>query len=301
MESYAVIGPGAVGCFITARLAGAGFPVTLVDHDPARARRLAEHGIILAAPHGRPIHVPVICGGPLPAGATILICVKSHALAGVLAAYAGQLTAGRAVAAVQNGLAWVEALAGMTGPATGGIVAYCGVHLAADRTVVPAGDGPLRTGALAAAGAGEFRRIAGDLRRAGFAAEAVDDIRREAWTKLIVNLAINPLTVIHGCPNGGLLDGGPRQARLEALAREGAAVATAEGIGLDAAAMAAEALATCRRTAVNISSTLQDVRAGRPTELDAILGHVVRRGAARGVPVPVAAAVLAECRAAGTM
>lgn len=251
----------------------------------------------MAVPHARPVMGPVVCIGPWPEKPTVLICVKSVALPGVLATHTAALSVCRAVAAVQNGLAWPGALARSTGPAVGGIVAYFGVHLAADRSVVEAGDGPVRVGALAPAGGGEFRRIAVDLCRAGFAAEFVDDIRREAWMKLIVNLAINPLTVIHACPNGGLLDNGARQARLETLAREGAAVAAAEGVQFDPAVMVRSAVDTCRRTGANISSTLQDSRSGRPTELDAIIGHVVRRGQARGVPVPGAAAVLAECRA----
>jgi 2-dehydropantoate 2-reductase len=68
---------------------------------------------------------------------------------------------------------------------------------------------------------------------------------------------------------------------------EAAATAQAAGIRLPYADAPAELEAVLRRTAANRASMLQDIEAGRPTEVEAINGAVVREAEGRGVPVPV--------------
>jgi 2-dehydropantoate 2-reductase len=107
------------------------------------------------------------------------------------------------------------------------------------------------------------------------------------WGKLVINAAINPLTALLGVPNGELLNRSTARALMAALAREAAAVAIAQGIVLPFpdAVVAAESIA--RRTAANISSMLQDVLRGAPTEIDAISGAIIQAGMQTGVPTPI--------------
>jgi 2-dehydropantoate 2-reductase len=124
------------------------------------------------------------------------------------------------------------------------------------------------------------------LSASGFETALEPDIDRTVWRKLAVNCAINPLSALVGCANGGLLESPELRGTLVKAAREVGAVASAKGIELEADA-AELALAVAERTAANRSSMLQDVTRGARTEIDALSGAVVREARALGVPVPV--------------
>ncbi len=124
------------------------------------------------------------------------------------------------------------------------------------------------------------------FRRAGLKCEVRGDIEAALWEKLLVNVAINPLTAILRVPNG-VLPGLPEAWEMAlAAATEALAVARAAGV---AVAGDPEALVrrVCTATAANRSSMLQDVLAGRPTEIEALNAQVVSRGETLGVPTPV--------------
>ena len=142
--------------------------------------------------------------------------------------------------------------------------------------------------------AGEVRCFGGNIRvEPAFAAtpwfallgglkvrvEASRDIRRDLWTKLLVNSVINPLSV--------LLQGHNRlvaEARFDALKSpilaEGVAVAAAEGVEIRMDA----AFVNRFVTSDNITSMLQDFRRGRPSEIDFLNGAIARLGEKHGLP-----------------
>ena len=112
--------------------------------------------------------------------------------------------------------------------------------------------------------------------------EASRDIRRDLWTKLLVNSVINPLSV--------LLQGHNRlvaEARFDALKGpilgEAVAVAAAEGVGITMDA----AFVNRFVTSDNITSMLQDFRRGRPSEIDFLNGAIAALGKKHGIPTPV--------------
>jgi 2-dehydropantoate 2-reductase len=127
------------------------------------------------------------------------------------------------------------------------------------------------------------------LRSAGFDSHAVDAAQGAAlaWGKLAVNAGINALSAILNVPNGELLARPEALRLMEQAANEVAAVARAKGIALPFADAAAEARRVAAATASNLSSMLQDVLRGAPTEVEAINGAVVREGVRAGVPTPV--------------
>src|SRR5690606_36973887 len=87
-------------------------------------------------------------------------------------------------------------------------------------------------------------------------------------------------------PNGYLLENEAARQLMETAANETAAVAAAQGIPLPYASAAERAAEVAQATAANLSSMLQDVLNGRPTEIDAICGAIGRLGHEYGVPVP---------------
>ena len=127
------------------------------------------------------------------------------------------------------------------------------------------------------------RRIGTAFDDAGVETHVESDMRPRLWEKLAVNAGVNPVTALARAENGALLDG-PAVEIAEAAAVEVAATARASDVDV-ADEAAREALReVVEATAANRSSMLQDVDAGRRTEIDAICGYVVERA---DEPVPV--------------
>ena len=123
-----------------------------------------------------------------------------------------------------------------------------------------------------------------------------DDERAVLWEKAARLAVLAAATVASGRPVGPLRGNQTWRARLVEALGEACAVAACDGVRLDAAAQWAiiEAMPDDLTT-----SAARDAGSGRPTELDAITGSVVRSGARHGVPTPALASLLEEaaCRA----
>jgi 2-dehydropantoate 2-reductase len=127
------------------------------------------------------------------------------------------------------------------------------------------------------------------LADAGLDAKASPDVRHEIWNKLLGNLAINPVSALTGATVDRIL----ADRDVSALCAEAIAEAMAIGarIGFRMAQTPAERLASASRLGAFRSSMLQDVDAGRPLELDGIVGAVQEIGARLGVPMPAIGAL----------
>lgn len=123
------------------------------------------------------------------------------------------------------------------------------------------------------------------------------DIDQALWRKLLINCAINPLTAVHRCRNGYLLDNPALRAELELLCEELAAISAARGNAKGASCALDWALSVAQATAPNQSSMLQDVELGRATEIEYISGYLVREARRLGVPAPRNERLLAQVRA----
>lgn len=113
------------------------------------------------------------------------------------------------------------------------------------------------------------------------------NIEEAMWQKLCVNCAINPLTALHQCKNGELAKR-PALARLvEQLCEEIACVSMAAGFKNTSANIHRWVIEIITATANNRSSMLQDLQAGRRTEIDYISGYFIRRATQLRIAVPV--------------
>lgn len=110
-----------------------------------------------------------------------------------------------------------------------------------------------------------------------------DDMTQARWAKLVINALINPLTVLANAANGALLES-PWAEQQAVLAAELQALVAAKG--LDLGPLLPLAQQVCRATAANISSSLQDSRAGRATELPWICGFVLKQATALNLTMP---------------
>jgi 2-dehydropantoate 2-reductase len=112
-----------------------------------------------------------------------------------------------------------------------------------------------------------------------------DNVRGQLWLKLILNCAYNAISAIGRKPYGQIVPALGVQEVMRDVVNECLAVATAEGINVPG-----EVDAAVRRIVEMMprqySSTAQDIARGKPTEIDYLNGHIVKRGTALGIQTP---------------
>ncbi len=281
-----VVGPGAVGCFIAGKMTSAA-EVWLLDHRPERAARImANHGIVCDGSDGRwQAACPVTCqAAEVGQADVVVVCVKAHDVPTALRGVRGAVGPETRVVMLHNGLVPSDRIASACGrgvmiPA----VAYLGVRLISDGVIEQTGRGRIMLGGDGS-GRETVRRL---MRSAGLDARRSGDIRREVWAKLAVNAGINAVSALTGLTNGELLERPETRQMMDRAVAETVAVARRRGILLSVRSMQTRLRIVARDTAGNVSSMLQDVRAHRRTEIDAINGAVVEHGRACRVATPV--------------
>ena len=281
----AIIGPGALGLHFAARLDGIA-PVALIARDAAGAARL-NAGVEVG---GRRFHADAFAAEQAPEADWVIVLVK-----------AGDTAAAAATAARMRPLGVLSLQNGLTGEL---LRAHCGAERV-DQGITTEGAYRERDDhgeRVYPSGAGEtlvppgFEAVAELLVRAGLRARVEPDIAPARLAKLLVNVAINPLAALFRVPNGALLDP-PHRVLLDTLVREALPVLHAHGLELDEDAALARVHAVARATAANRASMLQDLLAGRRTEIDAITGALLRMAARTGTELPTHRAVEVLVRA----
>ena len=158
-------------------------------------------------------------------------------------------------------------------------------HGFGERLIVgePGGGGSARLDAVCAA-----------LAQAGFQAEAGTDIRRDIWFKLWGNMTMNPVSALTGAASDRILDDPLVRAFILRTMDEARQVGARIGCPIDQSGQAR--MAVTRELGGFKTSMLQDVLAGRPIELDALVGAVHEIGARVGVATPNIGALLGLTR-----
>jgi 2-dehydropantoate 2-reductase len=140
----------------------------------------------------------------------------------------------------------------------------------------------------------EVESLADACTRAGMPADAVEDARGPQWRKVIFNASTNPIGALTGLTHGRVCERPDLRALVTGLVDEGKAVASAQGIELDADPEELIDHAAKPEVAYDHkASMLQDVEARRQTEVDYLNGGIVRLGEERGVATPLNAAIQA--------
>jgi 2-dehydropantoate 2-reductase len=268
-----------------ALLARAGHAVALAGRFEPNLAAIAREGLRVEQDPGAwraPARALRLGGAALPGADFVLVLVKSYQTADVAPQACRAASRGR-LATLQNGLGNREALEACAGAGR----VLVGTTTAGATLLGPGRvRGHIVEAQIGTAEDGAAGTLAGLFRGAGLPTRLVPDIDRVLWAKLAVNCAVNPLSALHGVPNGALLQRPDWRETMAAAAREVARVAAGLGVVVEGdAAERSEAVA--RATASNLSSMLQDLRRGSRTEIDAICGAVVEHGRRLGVPTPV--------------
>jgi 2-dehydropantoate 2-reductase len=186
---------------------------------------------------------------------------------------------GTTVWSTQNGMGNYEAMAAVVEKdrIVGGSTTL-GANELGPGHVHHAGEGDTFIGELDGSISARVEQIAGKLTAAGIKVEVRDDIQKIIWSKLIINVGINALTAILKVRNGVLVEHQPSTSLMEAAVSEAVRVAAGQGIAFDEAQIQQRVKEVARLTARNRSSMLQDMLAGRRTEIDYINGAIARLG-----------------------
>ncbi len=303
-----VMGAGSVGCFVGGRLQAAGAPVRFVGR-PRVLEALRLHGLTLTDLEGPRRQLPAAAldlhATPTPGAALVLLCVKSGATAVAARELGAVLAPGTPVLSLQNGVDNAE-LAATAAPALtclAGMVPF---------NVAEIGPGCFHrgtTGTLAAQDHPALRPWLPLFARAGLPLTLHADLRPVLWGKLLLNLN-NPVNAMSGLPlRAELLDRDCR-AVLAALLAEALAAMHAARIAparltpmpprwlptllrLPTWAFRAAAARMLRIDDAARSSMADDLALGRPTEVDALCGAVVRLARAHGLGAPLNARMVA--------
>jgi 2-dehydropantoate 2-reductase len=301
-----IAGAGAIGAFIGTRLALAGESQVSVLARGATLEAIRQHGLRLQ--EGGTVHAAPVAASDNAADLgvqdLVVIAVKGPALAAVAQACRPLIGPHTLLLPAMNGVTWwFGAGCAAIGDAPldsidpGGRIAAvlplaqvigCVVHA----SVATEGGGLARhvmgqgliIGEPLGGVSDRVAKLAGLLQRAGFDTTASPDIRREIWFKLWGNMTMNPVTALTGATVDKVLDDPLTRAFCSQAMLEAQAVGARIGCAIDQTPEDRHAIA--RKLGAFKTSMLQDVEAGRPVELEALVGAVRELAVRVGVATP---------------
>ena len=282
-DTVAVLGPGAVGGSLAVRLSNAGAHVICVAH-PEAAGLIALAGLVVESPEGTTsarVEVREHLAKPVD---LLLVTVKAPALEDALDRVAPDAVSAGVVVPLLNGLEHMDALRDrFDGRVAAGSISHFQAYRAGRVQVIEATTSPVITIASETLSRGEVERAAEILRRGRIDVRVGQNERRVLWHKLARIAPLAAATSASGRTVGELRDDAAWRPRLDSAIVETCAVADADGVQLQPAAQWAIIEEMAEETT---TSAARDVVAGRRSELDAIVGSVLRLAARYEVPCP---------------
>lgn len=308
-----IAGAGAIGGYIGAQLAKSGADVVLFARGPHLAA-MREHGLRVES-EGSSFEVrPQVTGDLASIGVAdvVILGVKAHGLTALAPQLKPLLGPDTAVVSTQNGIPWWyfqqhgEALDGLRLESVdpGGVIAdsiepervigslvYFATEILAPGVIRHDEGNRISFGEPDGSRSERCRKLAEALTAAGFRCPITTHIRHEIWVKLLGNVAFNPISALTGATLAQMTRH-PEVSRLvRQIMAEAECVATKLGITLPISID--QRIAGAEKVGEHKTSMLQDLEAGRPLELEAIVGAVVELAGRLAVAVPATSAIYA--------
>lgn len=307
MTRICVFGAGAIGGLIGARLARANVADISLVARGAHLEAMRANGLRVTQAGETFTVSPRVTADPHELGHQdyIILTLKSHALPDIAEALAPLIGPETVLLFGQNGLPWWyfykhggrfdgHALESIDpggrlwktlGPERAlGAVIWQAAGLGAPGHVVHGFGDRLTIGEPSGEISGRARRLSTLLEQAGVKCPVLPDLRNEIWLKLWGNLSFNPVSVLTGGTLEALARDPGTRAVLAAMMEEARAVG--EALGVVFSVSVGERLDMAAKVGAHRSSMLQDVDAGRPTELEALLGAVIELAQMTGIATP---------------
>ena len=287
-RTVAVLGPGAVGGSLTVRLSLAGVPVVCVAR-PETVGIIALSGIAVESPDGAATVRPEVAEELERPVGLLLVTVKAPALEEALELVSPQAVGEGVVLPLLNGLEHLQVLRRrFPGRVAAGTISHFQAYRAGRVQIIEATRSPVITMASQELPRGDLDRVADLLRLGRMEVRVGESERRVLWHKAARISALAAATAASGRSVGELRADADWNQRLRRAVAEACAVAEADGVQLRPGAQwdIIEQMADETTT-----SAARDVAAGRRSELDAIVGSVLRVAERHGVPTPTLSAL----------
>ncbi|MFZ0758614.1 MAG: 2-dehydropantoate 2-reductase, partial [Candidatus Sulfotelmatobacter sp.] len=303
---FLIAGAGAIGTYIGARLTRAGFDVTLFARGP-HLHAMLQHGVQVRSADGDFQAHPQITGSLEEAGLAdvVFLGVKAHGLPQLVPQLKPVLGPNTTVVSTQNGIPWwyfqkfggeweglrLERVdpggaisAAIESRRVVGSIVYFSTEIVEPGIIQHNEGNRISLGEPDGARSERCRRIAEALVASGLRCPITTHIRQEIWVKILGNASLNPVSALtHATLVQMVRDPGVASVirnimlEVEAVSRK---------LGLDLPISIEQRMAGAEKVGEHKTSMLQDLEAGRPMELEALVGAMLELGEKVGVPMP---------------
>jgi len=302
---FLIVGAGAIGAYLGARMACAGLDVTLFARGP-HLKAMQEHGVQVKSADGDFEVRPRIVGSLEEAGAAdvVLLGVKAHSLPQLAPQLNLVLGPETTVVSTQNGIAWWY-FQGLGGEWDGlrleridpngvisaaiearrvvGSIVYFSTEITAPGVIQHTDGNRISIGEPDGTRSERCRSIAEALSASGLRCPITTHIRQEIWVKILGNASLNPVSALTRATLVQMLRDPGVSDVIRNIMQEVEAVS--KKLGMELPVSIDQRMAGAEKVGEHKTSMLQDLEAGRPMELEALVGSVVELGEKVGVPM----------------
>ena len=302
----AIVGAGAIGAFLGAKLSLSGEDVYLIARG-AHLEAMRANGVRVKSPDGDFEAHPIATDDYESVGQVdfVFLTVKAHSMTDIAPKLAPLMGPETAVVSAQNGIPWWY-FQGHGGPLDGtaiesvdpgGVIANAidpsrviGCIIYPSTVIVQPGviehmeGNRFSIGELDGTSSYRCKSLAAALINAGFKTPIRSRIRHDLWVKLLGNVVFNPMSAL----TGATLEEMANHPESSAIARAVMAEADelAEALGMSLPLTIDQRMDGARKVGAHKTSMLQDLESGRPMELESVVGVVIEMGEKLGLPMP---------------
>ena len=304
---FLIAGAGAIGAYIGACMARAGFDVTLFARGP-HLRAMQTHGVQVKSAAGDLDFEarPKIIGSLEAVGQVdvVFLGVKAHSLPQLAPQLRAVLGPDTTVVSTQNGIPWWY-FQGFGGEWEGthleridpggvisaaiearrviGSIVYFSTEITAPGVIQHTEGNRISVGEPDGTRSDRCRRIAEALVASGLRCPVTTHIRQEIWVKILGNASLNPVSALTGATLAQMVRDPGVSTVIRNIMREVEAVS--HKLGMELPVSIDQRMAGAEKVGEHKTSMLQDLEAGRPMELEALVGAVVELGERLGLPM----------------
>lgn len=305
---FCIVGAGAIGGYLGAKLALAGEEVTLIARG-AHLEAIQKNGLkLIIADGSSEIAQPTLATNDMTAAGlqdVVILAVKAQSVPTIAPSLPSLYHAETMVVTAQNGIPWwyfrkqggeYEGTSIQAVDPDGIVEANIGSDRVIGCVVYPAAEiespGVIRhiegdrfsLGEIDGSKSDRIQRLADAFKKAGIKAPIRNQIRGELWVKLWGNLAFNPISALTRATLEEICQYPPTRELAYQMMSE--ALAIAEKLGVRMGISLEQRIEGAEKVGAHKTSMLQDIEVGRPTEVDAIVGSVAELGRLLQIPTP---------------